>query len=225
MGSAIGESLAAAVGVALSPLPIIACVLVVVSPRGRVNGPLYLCGQILGVATVGLVVLLLAGAAGSGDDDEVSGSRSWLPLVVGVALLLMALRQWRGRPRDGDEVALPAWMGAIDAFGPGKALAAGFALSAFNPKNILLTIGGMASIVAAGVSSGEELVALAVFVLIGSLGVAAPVVIAFALGDRADATLARLRTWLTRNSAAIVAAILVLIAAKLIGDAIAGFTS
>ena len=39
MGQAIGQMLTMAVGVALSPIPIIASVLLVSSPRGRVNGP------------------------------------------------------------------------------------------------------------------------------------------------------------------------------------------
>ncbi len=62
MGQAIGEMLPAAVGVAISPIPIIAVVLMLVSPRGRVNGPAYLLGQISGVAVAGAMVLLVAGA-------------------------------------------------------------------------------------------------------------------------------------------------------------------
>lgn len=53
MGQAIGEMLTAAVGVAISPIPIIAGVVMLVSPRGRVNGPAYLLGQLLGVKLIG----------------------------------------------------------------------------------------------------------------------------------------------------------------------------
>ena len=63
MGKAIGDMLPAAVGVAISPIPIIAVVLMLVSPRGRVNGPAYLVGQVIGVAGAGAIVLLLAGSA------------------------------------------------------------------------------------------------------------------------------------------------------------------
>lgn len=224
MGQAIGEFLPAAVGVAVSPIPIIACVLVLVSARGRVNGPVYLCGQVLGVATVGAVVLVLA-AAGSSGDSATPGARTWLPLVVGLALLVMALRQWQSRPAAGEAPEMPAWMGAIDRFTAPKALAAGFVLSALNPKNIILTIAGMASVVAASLPAGEQAAALAVFVVIGSVGVAIPVVIAFALGERAEPLLARLQEWLARHNALIMAVILLLIGVKLIGNAIVGFSS
>jgi len=82
----------------------------------------------------------------------------------------------------------------------------------------------MAAVVAAEISAGEEAVALAVFTLIGSLGVAIPVGMTFALGERSREPLGRLRIWMTRNSAVIMAVLLLLIGAKLVGDAISGFS-
>ena len=65
---------------------------------------------------------------------------------------------------------------------------------------------------------------LVVFTIVASIGVAAPVVIYFTLGDRAGALLERLRRWMTHNNAVIMAVILLVIAAKIIGDAISGLT-
>ena len=44
MGEAIGQSLPLAIGVALSPVPIIAVVLMLTTPRARANGPAFLLG-------------------------------------------------------------------------------------------------------------------------------------------------------------------------------------
>jgi hypothetical protein len=52
-------------------------------------------------------------------------------LVLGVLLLLVALKQWRGRPHEGDKVKTPKWMEALDKFSPVKAAGAGVVLSAF----------------------------------------------------------------------------------------------
>ena len=60
MGEAIGQMLPAAVGVAISPLPIVAVVLMLVTPRGRVNGPAFVLGWMLGLAVVGAIVLGVA---------------------------------------------------------------------------------------------------------------------------------------------------------------------
>lgn len=70
-------------------------------------------------------------------------------------------------------------MGALDPFTPPEADGAGVVLPALNPKNA-----GMAAIAQTGSSTGAQVVALVAFALIASIGVAAPVVVYFALGDR-----------------------------------------
>ena len=75
-------------------------------------------------------------------------------------------------------------MRALDTFTPAKAAGAGALLSGANPKNLLLAVAAAASIAQAAGTTGDEVVAYAVFVLVATLGVAAPVAIAFALGDR-----------------------------------------
>jgi hypothetical protein len=113
-------------------------------------------------------------------------------------------------------------MGAIDEFTPGKALAPGAALSGPNPKNFLLSVGAAAAIAQTGISGGEQAMAYAVYAVIGTIAVAVPVGIYFALGDRAAAVLDRLKTWMARHNAAIMATLCVIIGVKLIGDGIAG---
>jgi threonine/homoserine/homoserine lactone efflux protein len=99
--------------------------------------------------------------------------------------VLVAVRQWRGRPREDEDAALPKWMQAIDTFKPGKAVGMGLLLSAVNPKNLLLTIAAASAIAQTGIDTGGQAVALAVFVVIGTLGPGVPVAIYFVLGARA----------------------------------------
>src|SRR4249920_2612044 len=134
MGEAIGDMLPAAVGIAISPILVIAVVLMLDSPRGRLNGPAYLLGQIVGVASAGAIVLLLAGAVGTSDEGQQAGWVSWLKLALGAIVLFLAVKQWSGRPREGETAAIPTWMDAIDGFTPAKAVGAGFVLSALNPR-------------------------------------------------------------------------------------------
>lgn len=223
MGQAIGQALPIAVGVALSPFPIIAVVLMLVTERGRVNGPAFVAGWILGLAGLGAIVLSVAGAGGASDEGQPATWVSVLELVLGLAVLLLALRQWRGRPDEAEAPAAPRWMGALDSFTPLKSAGAGVALSALNPKNLLLTVGGAAAIAQTGIPAGQEVVAYAVFVLVATLGVGAPVAIAFALGDRSRPILDGMKDWLGRNNAVIMAVLLLVIGVKLVGDGISGF--
>jgi threonine/homoserine/homoserine lactone efflux protein len=63
MGQAIGQVLSFGGGVALSPLPIIAVVLILATAKDRTNGPAFLAGWVLGIAVLGTIVLLLASGA------------------------------------------------------------------------------------------------------------------------------------------------------------------
>jgi threonine/homoserine/homoserine lactone efflux protein len=224
VGEAIGQVLSLGVGVALSPVPIIAVVLMLGTARARANGPAFVLGWVIGLAVVGTIVLLAASGADASESGEPATWVDVLGLVLGCQLALVAVRQWRGRPREGDEAALPKWMQTIDTFAPGKALAMGALLSGVNPKNLLLTLAAAGAIAQTGIDTGEQAVALAVFVAIGTLGPGLPVAIYFALGARAKPLLDDLRQWMGAHNAAIMAVLCVVIAAKLIGDAITGLT-
>jgi threonine/homoserine/homoserine lactone efflux protein len=225
MGEAIGGILPMAVGVALSPLPIIAVILMLVTGQARVNGPAFVVGWLVGLAIIGVLVIGLAGGVGASSGGEPATSLLWLELVLGVLLLLVAARQFRSRPRDGVETPMPTWMGAIEGFTPGKALGAGALLSGLNPKNLLLAVGAAATIAQTGIAIGEQAVAYLVFAIIATIGVAAPVVIFFALGDRAPAVLDRMKGWMGQNNAVIMAVLCLVIGVKLIGQAFGGLTS
>lgn len=223
MADAVGQSLSFAVGVAISPVPIIGVILMLGTPRARSTGPAFLAGWLAGIAVVGTIVLLVAGGAGAGESGPPSDGISALKLVLGLLLLLVAVRQWRGRPRAGEEPAMPSWMKTIDAFTTAKAAGFGVLLSAVNPKNLLLIVGGAAAISQTGASSGSQAGAMAVFALIASLGTGTPLAIYFALGERSERILAELKEWMSHNNAAIMAVVCLVIGAKLLGDALSGF--
>jgi len=224
MGQAIGGSLALAVGIAISPIPIIAIVLVLTTPRAKANGPAFLAGWLLGLGIVGAIVLTIAGPAGASQSGAPATWVSWVKIILGVLLLLVALREFRSRPHDGDEAPMPKWMGTIDKFKPLTAFGFAAVLAGANPKNLLLAVGGAAAIAQTGISGIQQAIAYLIFALIGTLGVGAPVVIYFAMGERSQEMLTKLKDWMSRNNAVIMSILCLIIGVKLIGDAISGLT-
>jgi threonine/homoserine/homoserine lactone efflux protein len=224
VGEAIGQVLSFGVGVALSPVPIIAVVLMLATPDGRVNGPAFIAGWIFGLAAAGTVLLLAASGAQASSNGSPEEWVSIVKLVLGVLLLALAARQWRGRPQGDEAPELPAWMKTIDSFKAPKAAGIGVLLAAVNPKNLILTVGAAAAIAQTGVSTGDQAVALAVFVLVGTLGPGIPVGIYFLMRDRAAGILERLRGWMVRENTTIMAVLCLIIGAKLIGDAISALS-
>jgi hypothetical protein len=226
VGNAIGQTLPFAVAVALSPFPIIAVVLMLATPRAKTNGPAYVVGSFAGLAAIGAMVLAVAGPSNATDDGAPATWVSVVKIVLGVMLLLLAAKQWRGRPRDREQVTQPKWMDAVVDFTPVKATGAGFLLaSVANPKNLVLAVGAAATIAQTGISGGEQAIAYGVFALIGTIGVAAPVVVYFALGERSQHVLDGLKAWMGANNAVIMSVLCLVIGVKLIGDAISGLST
>jgi threonine/homoserine/homoserine lactone efflux protein len=214
-----------AVAIAIFPVPIIAVVVVLGSDRGTAKAVAFVLTWCLGLATVGAIVLLLSGVIGGAEEGEPATWVDALLLGLGLLLVALAVKQWRGRPRRGEETPAPAWMRKMDDFTPAKAGGAGFALSALNPKNILLTAAAALEIADVGLAAGQEIAVLAGFVVVASAGVLAPLVLTLALGESSRELLENVRAWMARHNAAIMAALFLVIGAKLIGDAISGLSA
>jgi len=95
-------------------------------------------------------------------------------------------------------------------------------LATLNPKNVVIVVAAATAIGEATPVPAQQIVALLVFTVVGSLGVAAPVVATLALGERADERLAAADTWMTRHSGTIVSIVLVVLGVVV---AVNGFTA
>ncbi len=224
MNEVIGDLLPSAIGVALSPIPIIAVILMLATPRARVAGPAFAAGWLVGLVLVSTIVLVVA--QGADDPDSVAGnSTSILKLVLGLLFLALAVRQWQSRPKRGEAPAMPAWMASIDSFSAGKCFALGALLSGVNPKNLALTVASAATIAEAGLSRGGSVAAVGVFVVVGSLSVAGPVACSIVASDWAAGPLASLKELMSDNVAVIMMVIFLILGAKLLGAGWAGLST
>lgn len=224
MGQAIGDILPAAVGVALSPMPIVAVILMLFSPRARTNGPAFVLGWVLGIVVVLAIAIWLAasGIIAGGDEDDPSTASSVVHLLLGLALLLLAVRAWRHRPLPGDDVAPPSWMASLNDASPLLALGMGALLGGVNPKNLALNVAAGLAIAQAGISLNGALLPGSVYILIASVSVAAPVLWYLIDQDRASHTLAGWRTWLIANNATVMAVLLLILGVKQLGQGLGG---
>ncbi|MEV7939908.1 GAP family protein [Kitasatospora sp. NPDC088264] len=225
MGKVLGDVLGLAAGVAISPLPIIAIILILATPRGRLNGVLFAVGWILGLSALGAVMLAVASPAGASAHDHPATWVGVLKLVLGLLLVLFGARQWHRRPKDPSQAQLPKWMSVIDRLTPVKVLALGLALSALNAKNAPLTIAAGAAIGSAGLPVGQQIASLAVFVVIATLGLLAPLGVFVLGGERAQTTLGNWKDWAAQHNVAVMAVLFFVLGLKLFGDGISVLTS
>ncbi len=217
MGPVIGDILPLALGVAISPIPIIAAILMLFSPRAAATSTGFLIGWVVGIVVATGIFTALAGSIGSGGDS--SGWSGWTKIVLGVLLLSVGLRQFRGRH---DKHGTPKWMSAIDSLNFGKALGLGFLLSAINPKNLLMAVAAGVAIGSAGLSVGSDVVVIAIFTVIAASTVAVPVIAYLVARERMRGPLDAMKAWLEENNATVMAVLILVIGVVLIGKGIGG---
>jgi threonine/homoserine/homoserine lactone efflux protein len=218
----VGDLLPLAVGVAISPIPIIAVVLMLLAPRAGGTSGGFVLGWVVGVVLATTVFTVAAATVGPSSDNGPSAAAPWVKLVLGVLLLLLALRQWRNRPGDGEEAELPKWMAAIDSFTFGRAAGLGAALAAVNPKNLLMCAAAGATVGSAALGNGQRAVAIAVFSVIAVSTVAAPVLAYLLAKQRMVGPLDGLRVWLVRHNGAVMTVLLLVIGVALVGKGLGG---
>ncbi|WP_439591055.1 GAP family protein [Microbacterium sp.] len=224
MGAVIGQVLPLALGVAISPIPIIAAILMLLSPRARVTSVGFLLGWIVGIiAAVTVFTLLSSTVTPTADPDASNPVQGVVQLILGALLIVMAAGRWRRRPKEDEEPDLPKWTKAIDGMGFATALGLAFLLSAINPKNLLLAAGAGVDIGSADLTVAEVIVVIAIFTVIAASTVLVPVVGYLLASTKLRGPLDELKGWLERENTVIMAVLLLFIGVSLIGKGIGSF--
>jgi hypothetical protein len=218
---ALAELVPLALVIAVSPIPLLAVILMLLSERSTLNASALLVGWALALTVIA------AGVAALGIGDTEAGEDPGTGVVVAqfalaAVLFAAAVRRWRMHRRGVGESSRARWMERVRQVGPAGALVLGFGLIALNPKDGLLTVAAGARLAEADPGAGAGAGALAVFVALSSSTIAAPIAAEIALGDRADSVLERSRAWLERNGNAALAVVLAVLGVLVAVDAARG---
>jgi hypothetical protein len=224
VGQGISEVLTFAVAVAISPIAIIAVIMMLFSARARVNGPAFLFGWVVALTALSTIVYVVSHDGNVATSSTASDSVSWGQIALGLVLLLLARRNWRNRPAPGEQPAMPNWMARVDAFSPLEAAGLGAVLAVANPKNLILTLGSATGLAQLGLSTSDAIVATAVFVILGSVTIAGAVLYALVGGERARASLDSAKSWLGAHNAAVLAALFLVFGVDLIAKGLPPLT-
>jgi threonine/homoserine/homoserine lactone efflux protein len=206
-GSVLIELIPLALVVALSPLSIIPAVLVLQTPRPRPAGLAFLAGWLIGLAALTSIFLAVSGLIG-GLGGKPPGWASWLRVVVGAALIVFGIYRWLTRKKAAH---VPKWLQSMSKLTPARAGVTGLVLTAVNPKVLFICAAAGLAIGTTGMAGARVWLAELWFVAVAGSTVALPI-LAFAVsGDRLVEPLQRLRDWMERQHAVLVAGILVVI--------------
>lgn len=206
-GSVLIELIPLALVVALSPLSIIPAVLVLQTPRPRPAGLAFLAGWLIGLAALTSIFLAVSGLIG-GLGGKPPGWASWLRIVVGAALIVFGIYRWLTRKKAAH---VPKWLQSMSKLTPARAGVTGLALTAVNPKVLFICAAAGLAIGTTGMADARVWLAVIWYVAVAGSTVALPILAYAVSGDRLVEPLRRLRDWMERQHAVLVAGILVVI--------------
>ncbi|WPR64183.1 GAP family protein [Glutamicibacter protophormiae] len=215
MFSVIGELIPYGAAVALSPLPIMAVLLLLMAPIGVRGAGAFLLARLLCLVAVAGGVGFLSHAV-----DEAAGSKgptASIRIVLGLLLAGLALLKWNRRPAPGEEPKIPKWMASIEASGLSSAFRVGLVLTIFNVKELAFAAGAGLAVGAAMLAPLQAGLSVLVFAVLACFTLLLPVALVLVVPEESAAALASARTWLMQNNAVIMAVILLLIGALLVG--------
>ncbi|MGV9802950.1 GAP family protein [Mycobacterium sp. NPDC003449] len=204
--SVLTELIPLALVVALSPLSIIPAVLVLQTARPRPTGLAFLVGWLVGLAALTAIFVEVSNLFGP--LDKPPAWASWLRIVVGIALIVVGVYRWFTRAESDHS---PRWMQSLGTLTPARAGIAGVILTVVNPKVLFVSAAAGLAIGTAGLGQPGVWAAAVYYVLFAGSTVALPILAYAASGHRLDPALARLRDWMERQHAVLVAGILVVI--------------
>lgn len=200
-----------ALGILASPIAVIPAILLLLGPRPLTTCVAFGLGWTGGLALATGVAILLADLidAGAGTPAWLS----WIRIVVGALLVLYGVVTWLRRDAQKEP---PKWLTGISELAPGRAAVLGIGLATVNPKVLLLCVSAGLTIGTAGGTASQQLVALLLFLLIGSIEVLLPLGAFLVAGERATAPLLRGKTWLQDHGTSVVVVVVIVIGAVLI---------
>jgi threonine/homoserine/homoserine lactone efflux protein len=220
LGSELTELIPLALVVAISPLSIIPAVLVLHTSRPKPTSLAYLAGWIVGLAVLTAIFVEVSSLLGG--LDKTPAWASWLRIVIGIALIVFGVFRWLTRKRSAHS---PAWMNKITGATPGRAAVIAAVLVVVNPKVLFICAAAGLAIGSAGLGTAGAWISVVFYVLVAASSAAIPVLAYAVAGERLDGPLTRLKEWMERHNAALVAIILVVIGVLVLYKGIHGLSS
>lgn len=216
MLAAIGHVLPLAVAFALSSIPIMATILILLSKNRNRSSIPFLIGWILGIALVLVLLLGLAEAVPGNAPKKSQVVIGSVLIVIGVGLIALSIVNWV-RGRRSPSTGVPRWLDAVSSFGPWSSF--GFALLLnVRPKALLLSAAAGLSLRGDGLAPADVAVVILIYTLVSASTVAIPIIARLVAPDRTEVPLVRARKWLEANNRVVSAVILVLVGFVVIAD-------
>jgi Sap, sulfolipid-1-addressing protein len=219
MGKVLAQLIPVALAAALSTVPIMATLFILLSERRRVTALPFLSGWVLGTAA-GLTLATVAAQALPGRPRQFASLIDNLEIVIGSALVLFGLVTVVRHARTSTSRP-PGWLEGIGALGPLAAFGIGLALN-LRPKALLLFAAASLTISGAPPLVDDTVFLILVYTAIATSTVVAPTLATVFFPDRMEPRLVVARDWVSAHGTAVTGAIMILVGVVVLAAGIGG---
>jgi Sap-like sulfolipid-1-addressing protein len=211
--SVLGQLIPLALVVAMSPLTIIpAIVLVLQSDRARPTGLAFMSGWLIALAATTAVFVQLPRLL-EGFNRPAPTWAAWVRIAVGAALVVFGLWRWLTRHRVTKQ---PVWLNRLSRLTPAGAGAVAVGLILVNPKVLLMNAAAGLVIGTAALRTPGTGLAVAYYTAVAGSSVLIPILAYAVAGERVDHQLLRLKQWIERQHAVLMAGFLAAVGVLLV---------
>jgi hypothetical protein len=179
------------IAVALDPLPLTAFLVVLPSQGGTRKGAAFVFGWLVSLAAVVAITVLATGNNPPKPATAPSLAALAVKIVLGVILVMIAVRHIRARSQPKPPKKPPKWQAHVDSMSPWFALALAPTLQPW-----VLIGAGAATVVEAKLSNWESFLALGLYCVLASSSYLAMEIYAVVRPAQSQALLTRARTWI-----------------------------
>lgn len=216
MWAALGHILPVAVAVAFSSVPIMATILILLSPNRSRSGLTFLIGWVVGLVVTVIAFTVLAHVVPASSPRASQIAIGIALIVIGLALVAFAIVLWRRGART-PSTGIPRWLSAVGSLGPWSALGLAFVLN-LRPKAILLSVAAGLSLRGDDLTVGETWIVIGVYTVISASSVAIPIIASLVAPQRTEKWLVGARAWVAANNRIVSILIMIMVGVVIIGN-------
>jgi hypothetical protein len=201
--------------ITLEPIPLTAFILILLSKGGTRKGAAFIFGWLLSLAIVVALTVLVTGNKPPKPNTAPSLAALAVKIAIGVALVLIAVRQQRrmGKPRPPKKP--PKWQTGLDNMSPLYALGLAPLTQPWG-----LVAAGVAVITAAKLTSWQSYIALFLFCLVATAVYIALELYAGFRPERAQEFLGSIRGWIDSHTDQVIIVVSLVLGLWLVGKSI-----
>jgi hypothetical protein len=191
------QLLPVALAAAVSMIPIMATILILVSDKRDQSALPYATGWVLGAAAFVTLATVAAGFLPDGRPRNRDTAVGVVEVVIGAALVLLGVLTL-ARRRSESAQQIPGWMSRVDSLDSLTAFGLGLALNV-RPKAFLLAVAAGLILHTASLEPNAAVVGVAFFTIVATSTVVVPVVLTLLSPKRMQPRLQSARAWMARN--------------------------